>query len=341
MDWRINKSLSRVNKSLRLCGRASSTACGEDADQPVNSWEELDAIMKIQPLPPLQCLVFFDAAARHGNFTRAAEELNVTQGAVSKQVVKLETFLGTTLFVRDAKALHLTRAGQQYADRVHAILADCVEATALVMKEQTPHSLTIACASGTATLFLADRIAEFSAEHPEVSVRILVREGVFNLNAAEFDIGVYYIRDVPPPGIAGTAIIAEDVHAYCAPTFLAGRRVPPQDLMEATLLVAEEQQRQWMGWRDWFRLTVGEIGFRPARTISANSYPVLLQLALHGHGAILGWKHMITPLVESGKLVLASDAHASFGGAYQVIWPADRRDTPAVTMFREWLLTHV
>lgn len=184
--------------------------------------------MKIQPLPPLQCLVFFDAAARHGNFTRAAEELNVTQGAVSKQVVKLETFLGTTLFVRDAKALHLTRAGQQYADRVHAILADCVEATALVMKEQTPHSLTIACASGTATLFLADRIAEFSAEHPEVSVRILVREGVFNLNAAEFDIGVYYIRDVPPPGIAGTAIVAEDVHAYCAPTFLAGRRVPPR-----------------------------------------------------------------------------------------------------------------
>lgn len=68
--------------------------------------------MKINPIPPLQCLVFFDAAARHGNFTRAAEELNVTQGAVSKQVVKLESYLGMQLFVRDAKALHLTRAGR-------------------------------------------------------------------------------------------------------------------------------------------------------------------------------------------------------------------------------------
>ncbi|PCE30489.1 LysR substrate-binding domain-containing protein [Burkholderia ubonensis] len=294
--------------------------------------------MRIHPIPPLQCLVFFDAAARHGNFTRAAEELNVTQGAVSKQVVKLESFLGMQLFVRDAKALHLTRAGQAYADRIHDMLVCCSEATALVMKEPTPHSITIACAAGTASMFLTPIIAEFSREFPSVAVRILVREGVFNLNPAEFDIGVYYIRDAPPPGMSGIRVIEEEVHAYCAPDYLGRRRVLPHELMSSTLLVAEEQQRQWMSWRDWFHLCDSEITYKPLRTITANSYPVLLQLAVRGHGVLLGWNQMITPLVESNDLVLASDASASFGGAYQLVWPDDRRDTAAVARFREWLL---
>ncbi|WP_063532604.1 LysR substrate-binding domain-containing protein [Burkholderia sp. MSMB1589WGS] len=297
--------------------------------------------MKIHPIPPLQCLVFFDAAARHGNFTRAAEELNVTQGAVSKQVVKLESFLGMQLFVRDAKALHLTRAGQAYADRIHDMLTSCAEATAFVMKEPSPHSITIACASGTAGMFLTPIIADFSREYPNVAIRILVREGVFNLNTAEFDIGVYYIRDVPPPGMSGVRIIEEEVHAYCAPGYLGRWRVSPQELTSATLLVAEEQQRQWMSWRDWFHLCDSEIAYKPSRTITANSYPVLLQLALRGHGVLLGWNQMITPLVESSDLVLASDASASFGGAYQLVWPDDRRDTAAVAHFREWLLKRV
>ncbi|QGA37555.1 LysR family transcriptional regulator [Burkholderia glumae] len=296
--------------------------------------------MRIQPLPPLQCLVFFDAAARHGNFTRAAEELNVTQGAVSKQVVKLETFLGTQLFARDAKSLHLTRAGQTYAQRVHDLLADAAEATAALMKEQAPLSVTIACASGTASLFLASRIAAFSSEHPEITIRIVVREALSNLNPAEFDIGVYYVRDMPPNGMSGTPFIEEQVRAYCSPNYLCGKLVTPRDLMNETLLVADEQQRAWMGWREWFRITCGEIGFTPRNTITANSYPLLAQLAAAGRGVLLGWTDMITSRVSAGELVLASEASATLGGAYQIVWPSDRRDTLAVSRFRKWLMCH-
>ncbi|RKP52362.1 LysR substrate-binding domain-containing protein [Trinickia fusca] len=296
--------------------------------------------MHIHPLPPLQCLIAFDAAARFGNFTRAAQELNVTQGAVSKQVVKLENYLGTPLFVREAKALRLTRAGQIYAQRIHDILSDCAQATAEVMKEQSPHSVTIACASGTGSLFLASRISKFSREHPEISIRIVVREAVFSLAPAEFDIGIYYIRDAPPPGMSGAPFISETVQAYCAPEFLAGKRYQPRDLMGHTLLVADEQQRQWMGWRDWFRFTCGEAGFTPKRTITATSYPLLVQLALSGEGIILGWSEIIRSLVESGQLVLASDASATYGGGYQLVWPSDRRDTMAVATLRNWLVQH-
>ncbi|WP_323118121.1 LysR substrate-binding domain-containing protein [Burkholderia alba] len=293
--------------------------------------------MRIHPLPPLQCLVFFDAAARLGNFTRAAEELNVTQGAVSKQVVKLERFLGTTLFIRDAKTLRLTIAGQKYAQRTHELLIDCAEYTSSLMKDSGPNGLTIACAAGTADLFLTKRVSDFCSKHPEISVRILVRDGLVNLSTAEFDIGIYYIRDVMPAGMTGTKIIDEIVGAYCSPGYLGGQLLMPDELIEKTMLVADEQQRQWMNWHDWLRLTGAE-AVRPKKTITANSYPLLLNLALHGQGIILGWDKMVTPLVDAGELARASDATASFGGAYHVLWPTDRRETIAVKTFKEWIL---
>lgn len=293
--------------------------------------------MRINPLPPLQCLVSFDAAARLGNFTRAGDELNVTQGAVSKAVLKLENFLGVTLFIRDDNSLRLTIAGQQYAQFVHDMLVDCSEFTSKMMKDPGPQELTIACAAGTANMFLIQRVTSFRQAYPDITVRILVRDGMLHLNTSEFDIGIYYVRDALPPGITGTKIIEEEVGAYCAPGFLEGALLQPDDLLEQTLLVADEQQRQWMGWHNWLKLT-GARSTRPKKTITCNSYPLLLNLALRGQGIILGWDKMVTPLIDAGQLVRASAATATFGGAYHLLWPAERRDTTAVQVFRNWIL---
>ncbi|UVT00111.1 LysR substrate-binding domain-containing protein [Burkholderia glumae] len=292
--------------------------------------------MRIQPLPPLQCLVSFDAAARLGNFTRAAEELNVTQGAVSKQVVKLEQFLGTQLFVRDANALRLTIAGQEYALRIHNLLTECADVTASAMKHAHRSGITVACASGTAMLFMSRQVAEFSAAHPEIPIRVIVREAVFELSPSEFDVAFYYVRNALPAGMTGNLLIAEEVGAYCAPTYLEGRTLSAGELATKTLLVADEQQRQWMGWHDWFKLTGAEIS-TPASTVTANSYPLLLDLAVQGKGIILGWNRMITPLVEQERLVRASSATATYGGAYYTLWPAERRPTRSAMTFIEWL----
>ncbi|KGE11139.1 hypothetical protein LA03_06140 [Burkholderia gladioli] len=292
--------------------------------------------MRIQPLPPLQCLVSFDAAARLGSFTRAADELNVTQGAVSKQVVKLEQFLGTQLFVRDANALRLTIAGQEYALRIHDLLTECAEVTASAMKHAHRSGITVACASGTAMLFMSRHLAGFSNAHPEIAIRVIVREAVFELSPSEFDVAFYYVRNALPPGMAGNLLISEEVGAYCAPSYLDGKLLSAGELATRTLLVADEQQRQWMGWHDWFRLTMADVS-PPTSTITANSYPLLLDLATQGKGIILGWDRMISPLVEQGKLVRASAATATYGGAYYVLWPAERRPTRPATIFIEWL----
>lgn len=106
--------------------------------------------MRIEPLPPLQNLIAFEAAVRHGSFTRAATELNLTQSAISRQVAQLEEFLGRALFRREHKRIHLTVAGQIYAEQIQRMLILCAEATAQVITHSGEQQLTLACSSGVA-----------------------------------------------------------------------------------------------------------------------------------------------------------------------------------------------
>ena len=114
--------------------------------------------MRITPLPPLQCLVAFEAAVRHSSFTKAASELHLTQSAISRQIQQLEEFLGRSLFVREHRSLRLTIAGESYAGHVQWLLANCAEATLEVMKRYGDLELTVACSSGVAVLWLTPRL---------------------------------------------------------------------------------------------------------------------------------------------------------------------------------------
>jgi len=291
--------------------------------------------MRISPLPPLQSLVAFDAAARHGSFTKAAEELHVTQGAVSRQISQLEKFLGRKLFVREHRTLRLTVVGQRYGEQINCLLSDCAGYTAELMKKQSDLVLTIACASGTANLWLAPRIANFRAMNPDISIRILVRESVVRLTADEFDVGIYYLRDDLPPGLSLQKIIDEKVFAFCSPAYLDRARLGPAELIDKMLLVADEQQRQWMSWHDWFALCGVKVS-KLKNTLISNQYPILVQMAVAGQGILLGWDKMIDPLVDGGQLVKASDASASHGGGYYLVCPG-HHESPAVSIFSRWV----
>ncbi len=164
--------------------------------------------MRISPLPPLANLVAFEAAMRHGSFTRAAAELHLTQSAISRQVAQLESFLGRKLFIREPRALRLTVSGQRYAEVVQRLLVGCAEATEDVMKVRSQTALTVACSTGVAVLWLTPRLASFRAAHPEIQLRLIVNDSLASLSAAEFDIGLYYLREGPPVGLAARRCMA-------------------------------------------------------------------------------------------------------------------------------------
>lgn len=296
-----------------------------------------DAPMRITPLPPLPCLVAFESAMRHGSFTKAAAELHLTQSAISRQVAQLERFLGKKLFFREPRALRLTVSGQQYAEQVQRLLVRCAEATEDVMKRKGQVELTVACSSGVAVLWLTPRLAAFRARHPDFHVRLLVNDSLASLSGTDFDVGIYYLREGAPSGIAAQRLYDEEVFPVCAPSYLNGRTLSVADLPRESLLVLEDAQRIWMSWPAWFaRNGLRETRFE--RELVANTYPVLVQMAIEGQGIVLGWRYMIDRCLAAGLLVRACDASASLGGGYYVAWPRDRAEPAAARAFRQWLI---
>jgi DNA-binding transcriptional LysR family regulator len=292
--------------------------------------------MRIAPLPPLQCLIAFESAMRHASFTKAAAELHLTQSAISRQIAQLEDFLGRSLFVREHRSLRLTIAGERYAKHVQWLLTHCSEATLDVMKRYGDQELTVACSSGVAVLWLTPRLGAFRAAYPNVHVRMIVRDGLASLSPAEFDVGLYYIRQRAEPHFTARRIFDEEVYPVCSPGYLGGRQLEPADLAQETLLMQEDGQRQWMSWPEWFRLNDIQMPDSP-KSVVVNHYPQLVQMAILGEGVVLGWRHMIDACLTEGLLVRATRASASHGGGYYVVSPNDRSQNQAGRLFTSWL----
>ncbi|WP_251976187.1 LysR substrate-binding domain-containing protein [Salinicola avicenniae] len=305
--------------------------------------------MRMSPMPPLNSLIAFEAAVRHLSFTRAAVELHLSQSAVSRQIVHLEAFLGRKLFVRQQRQLTLTRAGETYALQVRAILDDCVQATAEVMKSTGENELTIACTAGVAQFWMAPRLSRFRRDNPDINLRLVVRDGVSLLSSFEFDIALYYLKTATLSGYETAPLIPEQVFPVCAPGYLEAcrarqgladeARLEPSHLLGETLLALEDAQSLWISWRDWFRYHDLAL---PAATSAVvfNNYPALVEMAVQEQGVVLGWRHVIDSQIERGRLVWACDRWASHGGGYYLITPEERRENAATRRFKTWLLRH-
>jgi DNA-binding transcriptional LysR family regulator len=292
--------------------------------------------VRIEPLPPLQNLIAFEATVRHGSFTRAASELHLTQSAISRQVAQLEEFLGRALFRREHKRIHLTVAGQVYAEQIHRVLTLCAEATAQVITHSGEQQLTVACSSGVAALWLGPLLGRYQEECPGVDICLRVIDGLDSLIRAEFDLGLYFMRGAPPTGLDCRLLFPESVGAYCSPGYVGGRLLEPEQLLDHCLLMLEDGQRQWLSWHDWF----GRLGVEGAvirKRMTVNHYPVLVDLAIAGHGVVLGWAPMIDRHVRSGALVPACGARVGAVGGYHLLTPSGQLPRRAARAFEQWL----
>ncbi|CAM2171877.1 LysR family transcriptional regulator, glycine cleavage system transcriptional activator [Paraburkholderia sacchari] len=293
--------------------------------------------MALSPLPPLACLQAFEASARLLIFTRAGQELHLSTSAVSRQISQLEDFLGRRLFVREHNALGLTPAGETYAVDVRRMLELCTSATSSLMARIVKSRLTVSCTAGLSAFWLAPRIGSFVEANPDVELRIIVRDHFGVVSPAEYDVGIFYLRNAEVQGTHTHRLFDEEVFPVCSPAYLGAGKLSAVDLLSRTLLVLEDAERSWMSWHSWFERVGIE---RPAlgSTIIANSYPLIVELAAHGKGVALGWKRVIDPLLEYGVLVRPSDACATMGGRYYVTWPAERAESRAALRFRQWVI---
>ncbi|UII73319.1 LysR substrate-binding domain-containing protein [Pseudomonas sp. HN11] len=293
-------------------------------------------------LPPLNCLQTFEAAARHLSFTQAAHELNLTQSAVSRQVKRLEEDLARPLFYRLAQGLSLTPAGVRYFRTIQRLLRELDRESAELRRRGAERQLTLASTPTISSIWLAGLLPQFQREHPDLDIRILCSESPSHLDVSEYDLGLFYHLDelAAPHGLELSPVFdSEQVITVCSPGYIE-RHGPIHDLQHLlhahTLLIVEDHHHDWLTWTDWFA-DAGADYYSPRHALRTNSYQLLMQSAVMGHGVALGWKRLLESDLESGRLQMALPQIMHSRGRLHLMQPHHRNPPAAVRSFRQWL----
>lgn len=289
-------------------------------------------------LPSTQTLACFEAAARHRSLTRAAQELALTQGAVSRQLGQLEEFLGVKLFKRAQHGIALTPAGDDYARKVQLRL-DAIERDALDLmgRQGQGESVTLAAVPTFATRWLIPRLAQLAREQPDLNVHIAARTRPFLFAENEFDGAIY--AGTPQQleqwaGTHATLLLQEEVAPVCSPALLKGRQpVTPRALANLPLL---QQSTRPDAWRDWFTAQ----GVEAPKAMAGPRYELFsMQVAAAscGMGVALVPTLLVQGELAAQTLVPACESGAIARRAYYLVQP-EQPERAAVTVFRKWLL---
>ncbi|QOF75088.1 LysR family transcriptional regulator (plasmid) [Aminobacter sp. SR38] len=265
-------------------------------------------------LPPLDYLLFFEAAARHRNFTRAAAELNVSQAAVSKRVKVLENWLGITLVNRHGRNIGLSQHGESLA----ATTAEALDYlnTCLQRLSRTTGGTRLSLAANVAVsqFWLMPRINEYLLGHDPVPVTLTSSDKDAELLALDIDAILYYGSDIPP-GWGGLALFEETWLPVASPLL----RGAEHRLGETPLLDFDKLTPKWINWSDFVELT-GHTEFIRAPRVNLGSYSSTLDTAIRGKGIALGCPEVLSYEIEAGRLIPLYDYQLKTGRSYFVIW---------------------
>lgn len=286
-------------------------------------------------IPSTAALLAFELAARHESFTRAAEELALSQSAVCRQIAGLEDFLGVRLFRRTRRGIRLTEAGVSYSRHISARL-DAVERDTLSVMAHHGRGATIelAVVPTFATRWLLPRLGGFLARHADVTVNLTNRTRPFLFADTEFDAALYF-GDAGWPGTEAHFLMRENAVPVASPRLLGGRdAVLPQEIAALPLL---QQSTRPYAWRQWFASQGVQVG-HDMTGARLELFTMLAEAAMHDMGVALIPPFLIRDELDSGRLVIASPHACPSDKAYYMIIPERTAGTAALTAFRDWLV---
>ncbi len=288
-------------------------------------------------IPSTQALACFEAAARHESYTRAAQELSLTQSAVSRQITALEDFLGVPLFRRTRHGVALTPGGLGYWRQVSRRLQGLERDTLDVMtRGGQGGSLALAAVPTFATRWLIPRLPTLAAQHPDIVVHIETRTRPFLFGDTEFDAALYAgtAEQVAHwPGTRAIHLMQEDVVPVCSPALLGCSQAAPQDIARMPLL--QQSTRPYV-WRQWF----DAVQVDAPLAMDGPRYELFSMLAVaasHGLGLALMPRMLIEAELARGELVVACDQPLAGERGYYLVTPVQDEEVPVVQLFSTWL----
>jgi putative choline sulfate-utilization transcription factor len=288
-------------------------------------------------LPPLSSLVAFDACARHLSITHAAEELTITQPAISRKIRVLEDDLGVALFRRGHRSLRLTADGERLHAAVSGSLWRVAETAEALRNQGGERQVSLSATLAFTTFWLMPRLPRFRSAYPDIELRLTAGDHRINLETEGVDAAIRYGRG-DWRGLETERLFGEEIYPVCSPGF-HGRNPnlgAPEDLRAQPLLHLDATQQSWTDWREWFR-TFGLEAPPVKRGLRFNTYTILIQAATAGEGLALGWRTLVQDFVDNGTLVRPIPEATAAPGSYHVVRPETAEPSEALDCFLEWL----
>ncbi len=287
--------------------------------------------------PPLQAVKVFEAVARHGNLTRAAAELNMTQSAVSYQIKVIESFAGSALFERLARGVTLTAEGARIFPIVQQGLRD-IGTAFRSLRDERENLLVISTMQTIASSWLAPRLGTLQMSHPELAVRLEVSTELADLAGGSIDVAIRSGKG-SWPGVTSHHLLKQLFVCVASPAYLAreGRPSKPEDILDHVLIAPTD---------DWWQLWLSAAGFkgpveirRPG--VDVDTQQMTTRMTLAGQGISLATPAFIQQELAQGQLVQLFDIEASSGLSYYIAYAKARASSRKIRIFRDWALAQV
>jgi DNA-binding transcriptional LysR family regulator len=292
--------------------------------------------MRGRLLPSLNAIRTFEAVARHNSFTRAAEELNVTQSAASRLVRSLEEYLQVPLFARHSRRIELTDQGRFYNELVRDSL-DLIEAgtVELISSKAGKGTLSIGMLPTFGTRWLVPRLSSFQEAYPEIAINIISSDGDLDFVKERIDVAVRFGHGNWPDAICD-ALMGEEVQVVCSPKLMEGEHpLTTYDALRQHRLIRHSTRPN--SWEHWFRsagVQREDLVWGP----SLEHFFMIIQAAIAGLGVALLPSFLVEDEIRNGTLVAPFPVRVAGPGAYYLVTSAAKSELPRVKLFRKWLL---
>jgi LysR family glycine cleavage system transcriptional activator len=285
-------------------------------------------------LPPLNALKAFEAAARSESFTRAAEELCVTPGAVSHQVKSLEETLSIKLFNRQSQRLVITDAGREYLGVIRDAFDRIAAGTERVLHRQNAGVLTVTTSPDFAAKWLVNRLGRFAEAHPDIDLRVSANMHPVDFAREEVDIGIRH-GNGDWSGLDAVRLCTEQLYPVCSPKLMSGRNriAKPSDLLKFPLLHLDDSK----AWSRWFEAAgIGDVEL--PRGLILNRRSMLIDAAIDGQGVALARPTLAAWDLINGRIVRPFNIGLRLSKTFWIVCPKTSSTKPKIKTFREWLL---
>lgn len=289
--------------------------------------------MKKRHLPPLNPVRSFEAAARNGSFTKAAEELHVTTVAISRQVAVLEGYFGVPLFDRLHQTLRLTKAGRDFLPSATAAF-NLLDEGSKKLRAPQAEPLVICAYPSVAIHWLIPRLSRFREAHPDIGIMMTTAVKPEEFDYDEIDVGLQYLTDARQ-GLITQVLLPDIIQPACSPKLLTGDHpLPPTENLEKHTFLHSRYRR--LDWEEWLQ-AAGLADIKPVQELTFKGSSLAYQAAAEGMGIVIVQRLLVEEEFKSGRLVAPFPISAQRSKGICMVGRGERMDDPRVAIFRNWL----